>query len=266
MEEITILIHTHSDYSYLWRLISDFVKNIPLKKILAYNKIPSNVELPNYFDNYIKYDENFCYAKRMYEICNKINEKYIFLIHDVDIILNIDVEVLKIYLNIIKDNDIDRVHTAIFNGQNQIKYMNYALCDLNKPLLTPSTHFIPIDCTPAIWKKNSFIKLLSLFPNETYASMELTKEVIDYCKNNFKCYGIQYTDNLIIKYNRCLTMCTLFLFLHITTKGKFTLPLETYMDLQNDVEEIIKKYNINIYEIGTCGYEHLLKFKRVYNF
>jgi hypothetical protein len=61
-------------------------------------------------------------------------------------------------------------------------------------------------------------------------------------------------------------MCTLFLFLHITTKGKFTLPLETYMDLQNDVEEIIKKYNINIYEIGTCGYEHLLKFKRVYNF
>lgn len=262
MEEISLLIHTHSDYHYLWPIIRDYTQKIPIKKVLAYNSIPEGTELPKYFDRYVKYDGNMCYAQRMHEILANLTSMYVFLVHDIDIILNIDINALKAYLDIIIENDIDRVHMSVFNGTGKIHKSNYVLCDLNKPLLTASNQFVPIDCQPAIWKRSSFMKLLALFPNETYASLELTKDVINYCINNFKCYGVQYTTNLKIKYNRALTMCDLFLFLHITTKGKFTYPLETYMDLKPNLEEIVRKYSIDVAKIGTCNCEFVLRLPK----
>ena len=50
----TILIHTHSDYSYLWPIINDYTKKYKFKKVLAYDKIPENICLPDCFDKYIQ--------------------------------------------------------------------------------------------------------------------------------------------------------------------------------------------------------------------
>jgi len=195
----------------------------------------------------------------MKNILEEINEEYILLVYDVDIIINLDTNILKIYFEIMKENNIERVNTSVFNGENKTYKNGYALCDLNKPLKCKSNHFIPIDCSPVIWKRESFIKLLILFPNETYASLELNKDVINYCKQNISCYGIQYTPNLEIKYNRGLTMCQVFLFLHITTKGKFLKPFGVYMDFEKELHQIVEKYKIDMNKIGYTDASHVFK-------
>ena len=52
----TILIHTHSSYSYLWPVINDYIKKYNFKKVLAYDSIPENAILPDNFDDYIQYN------------------------------------------------------------------------------------------------------------------------------------------------------------------------------------------------------------------
>lgn len=53
-------------------------------------------------------------------------------------------------------------------------------------------------------------------------------------KINITCYGIQYTKNLTLKYNRGLTMSEDFSFLHITTKSRFLKPFASYHDYEKE--------------------------------
>ena len=113
-----------------------------------------------------------------------------------------------------------------------------------------SNHFVPADCTSVIWNRNSLIDILKLFPNKSYSSLELDTNIINYCKTKIKCYGIQYTPNLQILYNRGLTYCDKLSFLHITTKGKFLKPVSVYADYAQQLTYIIQKYNLDIDKIG----------------
>lgn len=148
------------------------------------------------------------------------------------------------------ENNIDRVCCALFNGNGQIHKNNLALCNLNLPLISPSNHYVPADCTSVIWNLSSLIDFFKRFPNQTYASLELDKSVIHYCKTRVKCYGIQYTPNLNIFYNRGLTYCDKLSFLHITTKGKFLKPFSVYADYEVYLKNIINQYNLNVGAIG----------------
>lgn len=258
MENTTLLIHTHSDYSYLWPIINDYIKNISMNKIFAYDKIPDNSVLPSNFTSYIQYDVSLNFSKRLVPILNQIDYKYILLVYDVDLIINLDENALRIYMNIIDENNIERCSTAVFNGSEQLHKENYSICNLNRPLKSLSNHYIPADCSPVIWNKNSFIKMLELFPNETYSSLELNKNVINYHKQKVKCYGIQYTSNINILYCKGATTCNVFSFLHITLKGKIMKPFEVYMDYKQIFLDIISKYNLNIDEIGTKNYQYVI--------
>ena len=246
----TILIHTHSDYSHLWPIINDYTKKNNFKKILTYDTIPENTTLPDCFDKYIQYNGSEKFSGRLIPILEQIEEEFVFLIYDIEIIINIDEKALKNYIEIMKENNIDRVCCALFNGNGQIHKNEIALCDLNLPLKSPSNHFVPADCTSVIWKRNSLIEMLKQFPNETYASLELNNAVINYCKTQIKCYGIQYTPNLQILYNRGLTYCDKLSFLFFFIKGKFIRPSSTYADYEHHFTYIIKKYNLDINKIG----------------
>lgn len=242
----TILLHTNSSYSYLWPIINDYIKKYNFKKVLAYDSIPENTTLPDCFDKYIQYNGYEKFSGRLIPILEQIEEEYVFLIYDVDIVINIDKNALETYIDIMKENNIDRVCSALFNGNGQLHKNSYALCNLNLPLISPSNHFVPADCTSVIWKRNSLIKFFKMFPNETYASLELNNDVLNYCKTKIKCYGIQYTPNLQILYNRGLTYCDKLSFLHITTKGSLLTPLKCYHSYENILKNIITKYNLKL--------------------
>ena len=248
--DYTILLHTHSSYSYLWPIINDYMKKYKFKKVLAYDTIPENNVLPDCFDKYIQYNGSEKFSGRLVPILEQLEEEYVFLIYDVDIVINIDEEALKNYIEIMNEHNIDRVCCALFNGNGQLHKNGIALCNLNVSLKSHTNHFVPADCTSVIWNRNSFITFLIQFTNETYGSLELNHDVINYCKTKIKCYGIQYTPNLQILYNRGLTYCDKLSFLHITTKGKFLKPVSVYADYEQQLRYIIQKYNLDIDKIG----------------
>jgi hypothetical protein len=87
------------------------------------------------------------------------------------------------------------------------------------------------------------MKLWTIFSNETYRGCESNQDLQNYCRNNFKCYGFQKTDEKIYY---CLgrPYINLFKILHITTKGEFTFPIEVYMDTIDDFIQICEKYSL----------------------
>ena len=249
---ICLLIKTNSAYSYLWPIIQDYIKDIKVYKILAYNEIPKNKHLPKHFDSYIKYDQNLNFSRRLLQIIPEINFDYILFVPDVDIIINLNIGALNTYVKIMEEHNIDRVHTSVFDGYEQIHKEKYSLCNLNKGLKQKSNHFYPYDCGCAIWKKNKFINFLNTFLDENYSSLELNIDVQNYCKYKLRCFGIQIKSNTIVKYNRGLTYTNDLSFLHITTKGKFLKPFSCYHDYEKELNFIIKKYNLNLHVIGTA--------------
>jgi len=260
----TILIHTHSDYSYIWPIINDYTKKYKFKKVLAYDKIPENTCLPDCFDKYIQYDSSVIFTRRLVPILESLQEEFIFLIYDIDIIINIDMEALTTYIDLMKNNNIDRLCSAVFNGKEQIHKNNFAICNLNKPLISPSNHFVPGDCSSTIWNRLSFITFLKVFPNETYTALELKKNIINYLKTNVSCFGIQITPNLDILYIRGLTFCNKISILHITVKGKFIIPYNAYTDYEKELINIITKYNLNVDKIGyNKAHPGCYNFKRL---
>jgi hypothetical protein len=226
------------------------MKKYTFKKVLTYDTIPENTILPQGFDDYIQYDSSNYFSGRLVHVLEQLEETYVFLIYDVDIVINIDEHALDTYIQIMYENNIDRVCCALFNGNDQIHKNNLALCNLNLPLISPSNHYVPADCTSVIWNRSSLIDFFKRFPNQTYASLELDKIVLNYCKTRVKCYGIQYTPNLNILYNRGLTYCDKLSFLHITTKGKFLKPFSVYADYEVYLKNIINQYNLNVDAIG----------------
>ena len=88
---MSLIIFSHSDYSYLWPIIEECIQKIPqLTPIFVCNK--TDINKPNGFTKYIEYDDKLCYSQRWTkDILPYIDEKYILVVHDVQLIVNCDI-------------------------------------------------------------------------------------------------------------------------------------------------------------------------------
>lgn len=239
---MNLVVFSHSDYSFLWSVIEDYIKKIPqLNPVFVCNKNNLNNK-PEGFCKYIEYDDRLCYAQRwIVDILPHIESKYILVVHDVAVILNCNVNKINNIVNIIDKHNIDRCCMIVFDGIEIIHDNDIYLCNLNNHV--KSLIYTPYDVSPAIWNKSSYLKLWNMFPNETYRNSELNSNLQKYCRT-LKCYGLQKTNDKIYY---CLSRpyYELFKVLHITTKGEITFPIEVYMDTIQEFKEIVGKYNLN---------------------
>jgi hypothetical protein len=240
--ETNLTIFSNSEYSYLWPVIEDSIKSLhELKPIFISNS--TDIKKPYGFVKYIEYDVNECYAQRWLKILPQLESKYIIVVHDVNIILNCEIDKIFQLIKLIDINNIDRCSLNIFANNDYIyNDTNLQICDLNCRNTQTKT-LIPFDNCPSIWKKDSYYNLWLHFPNESYRNCELNNELQNYCKNNFKCFGLNYTNEKIY---RCIGRYyhNLFKILHITIKGKLTFPIEVYMDMKEDLIQILEKYSL----------------------
>jgi len=261
---VCLLIKTNSVYSYLWPIIEDYIKDIKIYKVLAYNEVPPNKNLPKNFDKYIKYDQKKNFARRLLQIIPEINMDYIVFVPDIDIIINLNVITLTNYVKMMEESNIDRIHLSVFDGFEKIYKNKYSLCNLNSGMKQRPNHYIPYDAGPAIWNKNKFLALLNKYPNETYDSLEQNPLVQNYCKSNLRCFGIQLTLYSKVKYHYGRTYSSDLDFLHITVKGKFLKPISCYHNYEGDLKKIIKNYNLDVENIGFSPAHHAnLHFKKL---
>lgn len=251
---MSIVIFSHSDYSYLWNVIEDSIENLQELNPIFICNLNSNLEKPKGFKNYIEYDDKLCYAQRWINILqneNMHNLKYILIVHDVNIIAECNIDIIKQLFNICDENNIDRCSLNVFNGTSIIN-SNIPLCKLESHI--KSKTYVPYDLCPAIWKKTSFLNLWQNFPNETYRNSELNNNLQIYC-SNLKCYGLQKTNH---KIHYCIgrPYYDFFKILHITIKGELLGPFEVYMDLLPYFIKINNKHNL----------EKKIKINNSYNF
>jgi len=256
---MSLVIFSNSEYSFLWPIIEETISKINLKKIFVCDV--NKLDKPKGFDNYIYYDINNCYAKRWTnDILPHIDSNYIILVHDVQIIVNIDEDFILKNLQIMSEFSIDRCSLNVFNGNNIIEKYGVSLCNL---INANGNTLIPYDLCPAIWNKNSLNILFNTFPNETYRTSELNENLQVFCKNNFKCYGQQKTNKKILY---CLGRPYLnnFKILHITIKKELLEPLDVYMDMNNEYTYYVNKYKLGSIISTNYNYHFIVNnFKQI---
>ena len=237
---MSLIIFSHSDYSYLWPIIEECIQKIPqLTPIFVCNK--TDINKPNGFTKYIEYDDKLCYSQRWTkDILPYIDEKYILVVHDVQLIVNCDINFIHKIIQIMVENRIDRCSLNVFNGKHIVENYNIKLCHLNSAYGNTLT---PYDVCPAIWKTDSFKKLFNTFPNETYKISELNEELQIFCRNNLRCFGLQKTNEKIYyclgrPYFEC------FKIVFITIKNELVFPVEVYMDMKNEFLYFLEKYKL----------------------
>jgi hypothetical protein len=246
---ISTVIKTNSSYSYLWPIIKDFCSDIPNLKILI-----DEGSIFNFGENSecIFYDSKLNYTKRLISCLSQIDSDYILLLHDVDLVLNIDQEKIKSYLKLSIDNSIDRISLGVYKGMGDI----INLGDISVCKLIPGfsqNFFTPFDYSPSIYNKKSLLDFYSQFPFETYSGLELNPKAQEWINENLKCYGIHFDEKIKCIYHRGFVFTEEFNFLHITVKGKF-LPLDFYYDLKDRFLEIVKKYELDNIETEKISY------------
>jgi hypothetical protein len=239
---MNLLVFSHSDYNYLWDIIEETIQPLSeLNPIFISNA--TSFEKPKGFTKYIEYDENDCYAKRWLNILPQINEDTILIVHDVQIIIECDINKIHKIMDCMKENNIDRCSLNVFHSPDQITIDDdIQLCNLNSPDIQSKT-FIPFDQSPAIWKRQSFFELWKTFPEETYRHSELNNEIQNYCKEKLNIYGLN-NNNKKIYYCLGRPYHKLFKILFITIAGEITYPIDVYMDMKDDFIRLFKKYKL----------------------
>lgn len=235
------VIYSNSHYNYLWQIINTYSKFLTNKLYLCIDENNSNFIFDKKFE-IIYYKKELNYSHRLSKILDKINYKYILLIHDVDLILNINEIKINQIIDTMKTNNIDRVSLGVFKTNDIIINDSIDLCKINSFKISKS-FFTPFDYSPSIYNTNNIKLLYNTFINETYVTLEQNQEVQKYVNNNFNVYGISSTKIHPI-YHRGFCYSNDFNFLHITVNGKL-LPLKFYFDLQDTVTSIVNKYNLS---------------------
>jgi hypothetical protein len=234
-DQCTILLKTHSTYAHLWPIIRFLTQNLANVVVLIDDNIEHNFE-----HRVIRYNPLLKYTKRLSFALSQIETDKVLLIHDVDLILNLDLTKLSSLLETFCDHDIDRLSLGVFFGKEIIQDRNNTLCRLYPHM---SANFMtPFDYAPSIYKTHKLLELVNSF-DETYSNFELRNDVQDFVNRNFRSFGLQKTSNENLIYHRGFVYSKDFNFLHITVKGKF-LPLHFYYDLQPAVKDLIAEYDL----------------------
>lgn len=240
---MSLVIFSNSECNYLWPLIEETVEKITkINKIFVCDVLSS--EKPKGFDKYISYDNNKDYTKIWTdEILPNIESNYILIVHDIQIIVNIDEEFILNHFKLMSEYSIHRCSLNVFDGNCIVEKYGIKLCDLN---YASGNTFTPYDVCPAIWDKKSLMILFKIFPDETCTTSELNDRLQIFCRKNFKCCGQKKTTDKIYY---CLGRPYLnnFKILHITIKKELLGPLEVYMDMKDDFIYYLNKYKL--YEI-----------------
>lgn len=241
---MTFILKTNSAYSYLWPIINDLTKNFNELNVLVDNlngfEFNKNIKI-----HYYNIDDK--YPIRLRKYLNTIDSDYVFLIHDVDLILNFNFKLFEKYFQLVKNNNIDRLSLGLFNGNDVIDSSEIKICKLHPK--TSINFQTPYDHSPSLYKKSFLMDLYSRYSDHTYASIEMDGGVQNFIYNSFSCYGIKKTQHTKPVYHRGFVYSEDFNFLHITVKGKF-LKEEYYFDLANDLIDIKTKYKLTDLGIG----------------
>lgn len=244
-----LVILTNTAYKYLWPIINDTTSH--LKEVIL--GVDKN-DLSYKFNDNIKivyYEPGSKYTLRILKMLEEVATDYLIFSHDVDLILNLDPVEMNRYLELCMTQGVDRLSLGVFKTSNKVLSSgDIQICNINVDYKNgfnlnqlSSNFYTPYDYAPSFYKKTKLKELCEKFPFETYGTCERNIVVQHYVNSHFNCYGLQKNNTLELVYHRGFVYSKNANFLHITVGGKL-LPYNLYFDLEKEVLEIIRKYNL----------------------
>ena len=254
--EPTLVIYSHSSFLDIVEITTDLLKKYKNKVLLIDENF--NQE-ENYKDNYVKilkYKNNDPYATRLHQI-EKLDDEMIIFTHEVDLLIKYDANILNQFQDFMKENNIDRIefqHCAPpchidkrkFCSKEEIDFKD--ICKLYR---TDNPEMIKYgyalyNVNPAMWKKDSLLKLVKKYPHLRYKNIEpnlgITKDLAE-----MKSYSLLVKNPINCGH---FVSDSFYLPLHILRHGKIfdPRPMKKSYNVEMDKEilqiynEIIKKY------------------------
>jgi len=262
MTNINYIVYSHTSYLDILNIQTDYLSGHGNLTLFINSNNLSLDNLYNKYNRVIFYDDSFQYAKRLLDCLTQIDDEYFLLIHDIDIVLNVDGEILKSFYEFMKSKNVDRVdlkQSHNLNVSNVIevsKDVSPALwCVINTNEIGEGIYLVkqedPKDfiynVNPSIWKRKSLLQLLNTYSEKTYRTIEGI-DVQNYCKC-FDVYKLYSKNAIECGYFICLDI---FKFLHISHSGKllrltntFTTEYnQSYVPISEDYINIVNNYNL----------------------
>lgn len=261
---ITYVTYTHTDYINIAEIHAYYTARYNFNKILFINKVEDE-KLKSYIDNILTYyyskvvfyDDSLSYSDRIKQCLEQIDDEYILLMHDIDILIEADTNKLEMFFDFLKQNNYDRVDlkqtfnfstSNIFEVDTKVKVLSKNI-ESDKLYLVgaESEHDYIYNVNPSIWKKESLYEIMSTFNNHSYREIEGMNTQL-FCKK-FKVFKLHSEKFLECGWFRCVPE---FQFLHISHGGKL-LPLnnefvtpsgQSYVDLYQDYLEIYHTFDL----------------------
>ena len=214
------------------------------------------------YERIIFYKNEQTYPKRVSHCLSQIDDDYIMFIHDIDILLSFDENLLNFFYDLLYYHNLDRIdlkHSESLNNGPiyELDRLNYKTL-YEKPISKikngdlylikqQNIHDYIYNVNPSIWKKSVFEDILNKFDYKNYRTIEEI-DVQSYT-SKYNIFKIGCSEKLLCGYFNCIED---FKFLHISHSGKF-LPLndsfttvynQPYSDVSKDYVNIVKKYNL----------------------
>lgn len=236
------VIYSHTDYEDILEIQTDHLDGVKNKFLLINHTENFSEQTKKLFGSYKKiifYDDSLPYASRLLSLkCLEKNDvKHIILLHDIDILLHLDVDKLTCVFDNFLLKNFDRIDLKK-NHLYDILTEKNKICDQEILFFEEKKNFI-YNVNPSIWKLDSLLDIMEKFKHKNYRNIE-DSEVQEYCKK-FNIYHL-FSE----KYIKCgwYNSLSFFIFLHITHYGGL-LPItnnETDSEINKKYLEIIKKY------------------------
>jgi hypothetical protein len=259
---INYVIYGNTDYLDILTIQTDYIKDKG-NLILMIDK--NELDLTNLYSKYDKvifYDKNDSYAKRVLSCLEQISLDYILFIHDMDILIDVDNNLLTEFFEFLRHNNFDRIdlkHSDRTDGSIRLKFNSDSKHSEWKSnvdeIIDDDYYLIKQDdirnyiynVNPSIWKRESFISLLKSFQHKNYRNIE-DIDVQQFAKN-FTIFKIFSKNKITCGYYHSHPF---FKFLHITHNGKLlelnqnftTTYNQSYRDVSDIYIDIVNKYSL----------------------
>lgn len=259
---INYIVYSHTSYLDILKIQTDHMIDRG-HLTLFINK--NDLDLKSIYKEYhrvIFYDDNDTYAKRLLSCIQKIDDPYFLLIHDIDILIDVDSEEIENFYCFLKHHNYDRIdlkHTRNTDSSKIIRIhhsdkpsewfeseiKNYYYGDYLIKQDNPQDFIYNVN--PSIWKRETLINILENFQHKTYRTIE-DIDVQIFCQK-FNIFKLHSSYAYACGYFECAHSLK---FLHISHNGKL-LPLndsfttvygQSYKFFAKQYTEIVTKYNL----------------------
>lgn len=240
---INYIVYGHTDYIDILNIQSDYMSGRG-KLTLFINQTDAKYDCFNVYDKVVYYDDSKPYASRLLQCFESVEDDYFLFMHDIDILLSVDDNMIENFYSFLRANKFDRIdlkHTYNLSPSLIVKCTD----DLQLVKSCDPKDYI-YNVNPSIWKRESFVEMLSNFPNETYRSIEFN--VQEYC-TKYNIFKLNVPTPLHCGWFLC---APIFKFLHVVHLGKI-LPLnnefwtpsrQSYRDAKDEYIRMYHKYNM----------------------